>query len=196
VDLPQDPEDYVHRIGRTARAGHSGKAISLADEDYVFSLDAIQRLIGMKIPVEFADDKLFAPPGAPPKVEKTEKIEKAAAPSAPEMTSKVEEAAVALPDRPRSAAAPEPESVTGSESAAAAPPAFEEIPVSRSPSDAPDFLFTDFWTREAFGLEVPHGGFGAEPADLPAPSSAAHAKRRRRRRGRRVAGHVEAAAPA
>ena len=66
VDLPQDPEDYVHRIGRTARAGRTGKAISLADEDYVFSLDAIQKLIGMKIPVEFADDKLFAPPGAAP----------------------------------------------------------------------------------------------------------------------------------
>ena len=66
VDLPQDPEDYVHRIGRTARAGRTGKAISLADEDYVFSLDAIQRLIGMKIPVEYADDKLFAPPGAAP----------------------------------------------------------------------------------------------------------------------------------
>src|SRR5262249_13385542 len=50
VDLPQDPEDYVHRIGRTARAGKSGKAISLADEDFVFSLPAIERLIGTKIP--------------------------------------------------------------------------------------------------------------------------------------------------
>ena len=39
--------------------GRSGKAISLADEDYVFSLDAIERLIGMKIPIEFADDVLF-----------------------------------------------------------------------------------------------------------------------------------------
>jgi ATP-dependent RNA helicase RhlB len=59
VDLPQDPEDYVHRIGRTARAGKTGKAISLACEDYVFSLDAIQKLIGMKIPVEHADNALF-----------------------------------------------------------------------------------------------------------------------------------------
>ena len=50
VDLPQDPEDYVHRIGRTARAGAAGKAISLADENYVFSLAAIEKLIGMKIP--------------------------------------------------------------------------------------------------------------------------------------------------
>ncbi|HEX7529408.1 MAG TPA: DEAD/DEAH box helicase, partial [Thermoanaerobaculia bacterium] len=66
VDLPQDPEDYVHRIGRTARAGQAGKAISLADEDYVFSLDSIQRLIGMKIPVEHPGDALFAPAKAAP----------------------------------------------------------------------------------------------------------------------------------
>jgi ATP-dependent RNA helicase RhlB len=41
-DLPQDPEDYVHRIGRTARAGASGKAVSLACERYVYSLEAIE----------------------------------------------------------------------------------------------------------------------------------------------------------
>jgi superfamily II DNA/RNA helicase len=62
VDLPQDPEDYVHRIGRTARAGAAGAAISLACDDYVFSLDAIQRLIGHKIPVDFASDELFRAP--------------------------------------------------------------------------------------------------------------------------------------
>ena len=200
VDLPQDPEDYVHRIGRTARAGQSGKAISLADEDYVFSLDAIQRLIGMKIPVEHPDEALFAP--AKPKPERTEK---AAAPSAPEISSKVEQAAAALPDRPRSAAAPEPKRITESEPAAAAPPTFEEIPVSlsssvssleESSSETSGSLFADFWTREAFGLEVPHGGFGAEPAEPSPPSSAMPAKRRRRRRGRRIAGRVEAAAPA
>jgi ATP-dependent RNA helicase RhlB len=49
-DLPQDPEDYVHRIGRTARAGASGKAISLACETYVYSLEAIEEFIGHKIP--------------------------------------------------------------------------------------------------------------------------------------------------
>jgi ATP-dependent RNA helicase RhlB len=37
-DLPQDPEDYVHRIGRTARAGAEGRAISLVCEEYVHSL--------------------------------------------------------------------------------------------------------------------------------------------------------------
>lgn len=50
-DLPQDSEDYVHRIGRTARAGASGRAISLACEAYVHSLTDIEELIRQKIPV-------------------------------------------------------------------------------------------------------------------------------------------------
>jgi ATP-dependent RNA helicase RhlB len=61
-DLPQDSEDYVHRIGRTARAGASGKAISLADEACVLGLPAIEELIGHKIPVEWAGDDLFLKP--------------------------------------------------------------------------------------------------------------------------------------
>ena len=48
-DLPQDPEDYVHRIGRTARAGASGDAISLCCETYVYSLPDIEKLIGQRI---------------------------------------------------------------------------------------------------------------------------------------------------
>ncbi len=58
-DLPQDVEDYVHRIGRTGRAGATGKAISLADEEYVFSLEDIEKYIGQKIPVEWADDSMY-----------------------------------------------------------------------------------------------------------------------------------------
>jgi ATP-dependent RNA helicase RhlB len=58
-DLPQDPEDYVHRIGRTARVGASGKAIALACDDWVYSLDAIQEFVGYDIPAVFADDSLF-----------------------------------------------------------------------------------------------------------------------------------------
>ena len=50
-DLPQDPEDYVHRIGRTARAGAGGKAISLACEEYVHSLSDVEEFIRQKIPV-------------------------------------------------------------------------------------------------------------------------------------------------
>jgi ATP-dependent RNA helicase RhlB len=50
-DLPQDAEDYVHRIGRTARAGASGDAISLGCETYVITLPEIEKFIGHKIPV-------------------------------------------------------------------------------------------------------------------------------------------------
>jgi ATP-dependent RNA helicase RhlB len=59
-DLPQDREDYLHRIGRTARAGKEGIAISLACEDDVYSLEGIESFIGMKIPVRWADDKDLA----------------------------------------------------------------------------------------------------------------------------------------
>jgi ATP-dependent RNA helicase RhlB len=58
-DLPQDREDYVHRIGRTARAGMSGKAISLACDRYVYSLEAIEEYIGKKIPVVWPDESWF-----------------------------------------------------------------------------------------------------------------------------------------
>jgi len=58
-DLPQDAEDYVHRIGRTARVGAEGMAITLACEDYIYSLDAIQRYVGYELPTEFADDSLY-----------------------------------------------------------------------------------------------------------------------------------------
>jgi len=50
-DLPQDPEDYVHRIGRTARAGAAGDAVSFGCEQYVESLPDIEAFIGQRIPV-------------------------------------------------------------------------------------------------------------------------------------------------
>ncbi|MGH8505597.1 MAG: DEAD/DEAH box helicase [Stenotrophobium sp.] len=58
-DLPQDAEDYVHRIGRTARAGESGDAISLCCETYVYSLPDIEKYIGARIPVDHAADQLM-----------------------------------------------------------------------------------------------------------------------------------------
>jgi ATP-dependent RNA helicase RhlE len=48
VDLPYVPEDYVHRIGRTGRAGSSGVAISLFSEDEYKQLQSIERVIGRK----------------------------------------------------------------------------------------------------------------------------------------------------
>ncbi|WP_130617474.1 DEAD/DEAH box helicase [Dyella amyloliquefaciens] len=50
-DLPQDAEDYVHRIGRTARLGAEGDAISFACDLYAMSLPDIETYIGQRIPV-------------------------------------------------------------------------------------------------------------------------------------------------
>ncbi|KMQ52928.1 ATP-dependent RNA helicase RhlB [Chitinispirillum alkaliphilum] len=58
-DIPEHSENYVHRIGRTARAGKSGKAISLACEDYVHGLEPIEKLTNIKIPVNFADSDMY-----------------------------------------------------------------------------------------------------------------------------------------
>jgi len=58
-DLPQDREDYVHRIGRTARAGASGDAISFGCETYAISLPDIEDFIGHKIPVAKFDPALL-----------------------------------------------------------------------------------------------------------------------------------------
>ncbi len=64
-DLPQDAEDYVHRIGRTARAGASGDAISFACEEYAFSIPEIEAYIGHKIPVGRLSDEVLATPVTP-----------------------------------------------------------------------------------------------------------------------------------
>ena len=58
-DLPQDAEDYVHRIGRTARLGADGDAISFACEKYVYSLPDIETYIGHSIPVSPVTDNLL-----------------------------------------------------------------------------------------------------------------------------------------
>ncbi|NLE02617.1 MAG: DEAD/DEAH box helicase, partial [Fibrobacter sp.] len=58
-DIPEYSENYVHRIGRTARAGKTGKAISLACEDFVYGLKSIEDFTKNKIPVGFADKELF-----------------------------------------------------------------------------------------------------------------------------------------
>ncbi len=58
-DLPENTENYVHRIGRTARVGKSGKAISLVCNKYVYGLEAIEKFTKMKIPVEWADEDLY-----------------------------------------------------------------------------------------------------------------------------------------
>ena len=59
-DLPQDPPDYVHRIGRTARAGAEGDAISFACEEYAVGLPDIETYVGHKIPFSSISPELLA----------------------------------------------------------------------------------------------------------------------------------------
>ena len=61
-DLPQDAEDYVHRIGRTARLGAEGDAISFACDLYAMSLPDIETYIGQRIPVASIDPELLIMP--------------------------------------------------------------------------------------------------------------------------------------
>jgi ATP-dependent RNA helicase RhlB len=68
-DLPNDAEDYVHRIGRTARAGAAGDAISFGCEEYAVSLPDIERYIGHQIPRAAIDVVDLAIVTAPPPAE-------------------------------------------------------------------------------------------------------------------------------
>ena len=54
-ELPNISEDYVHRIGRTGRAGASGEAVSLVSADETSYLRSIEKLVGLKIPVEIIE---------------------------------------------------------------------------------------------------------------------------------------------
>ncbi|MGD2125880.1 MAG: DEAD/DEAH box helicase [Desulfobacteraceae bacterium] len=92
-DLPQDAQSYTHRIGRTARAGKTGRAISLVCEDYVFHLEPIEEMLGYKIPVVWPGDDWFKKDKAgpvsterkgrakrPPREKRRQKMKKTTAP--------------------------------------------------------------------------------------------------------------------
>jgi ATP-dependent RNA helicase RhlB len=74
-DLPQDAEDYVHRIGRTARVGKDGDAVSFACENFVYSLPEIEAYIGHKIPVEPVPDGYVAELKPPVKIKRAPRPE-------------------------------------------------------------------------------------------------------------------------
>jgi ATP-dependent RNA helicase RhlB len=179
VDLPQDPEDYVHRIGRTARAGRAGKALSLADENYVFSLDAIERLIGMKIPTVHPDPDLFVWE-APRPVRLVTGGGQSGGPRhlPPDEHEETRPVPQAVPQRgPRPVAVPPP--AVQVEVSSTAPPAGAGGASTRAATAAGED--PDFWTREAWGLEEPEGGFVEVAAFVPGAG-----KRRRRRRKART----------
>ncbi len=72
-DLPTDCEDYVHRIGRTARAGAAGDSISFACENFAMSLPDIEDYIGHRLPVESINDGMLADIKIPPRPEPRER---------------------------------------------------------------------------------------------------------------------------
>ncbi len=64
-ELPYEPQDYIHRIGRTGRAGASGTAISLVSPDEVEELRGVQRLLRKAIPCEVVEEFLPDPDREP-----------------------------------------------------------------------------------------------------------------------------------
>ncbi|NBC48677.1 MAG: DEAD/DEAH box helicase [Gammaproteobacteria bacterium] len=79
-DLPDDPEDYVHRIGRTARAGAAGDAISFVCESYAMGWPDIEAFVGARIPVTTADEECLADidPGSRVRVERRPRSDRGA----------------------------------------------------------------------------------------------------------------------
>ena len=78
-DLPQSGEDYVHRIGRTARAGASGSAISFACEDFAHYIMDIEEYIDQKIGRESVTSDLLTKPKPPIKMERRQRPNKTGA---------------------------------------------------------------------------------------------------------------------
>jgi ATP-dependent RNA helicase RhlB len=67
-NMPQDVEEYVHRIGRTGRAGANGISINFADEDDAYELVKLEEYLGRKIKCTYPDEHLMAPiPELPPR---------------------------------------------------------------------------------------------------------------------------------
>ena len=88
-DLPQDAENYVHRIGRTARAGKTGHALSLACEHYVFHLEPLEELLDYKLPVVWPEDDWYVEDKAGPV--RTERMRRGRKPAQKKMKARAAE---------------------------------------------------------------------------------------------------------
>ena len=71
-NLPDDPEDYVHRIGRTGRAGELGTSVSFASEGDSFQIPAIEKYLEHKLELSYPEDDLLEEIPPLPKREKSE----------------------------------------------------------------------------------------------------------------------------
>ena len=94
-DFPYEPEDYVHRIGRTGRAGHTGTAISFADEDESFIIPDIEQYINEPLKCSMPEEWMFAEPPAPaPRGRRRDRKVEADKPEAPAAEGAPEDAPV------------------------------------------------------------------------------------------------------
>jgi ATP-dependent RNA helicase RhlB len=165
-DLPQDAEDYVHRIGRTARLGAEGDAISFACDQYAMTLPEIEAYIGQKIPVQTVDPSMLVLP--PPRAYAT-----------PLITEEVDDGSIptAPPPKQRARSSSGSRSHSGPHSGSRSGP--RSSSTSRGPRrDAP---------RDQAPAPVAQTP-AASPATPPTDASAAPRKRRRGGRGRRREG--------
>ncbi|AGI48077.1 Superfamily II DNA and RNA helicase [Thermoplasmatales archaeon BRNA1] len=97
-DIPVDPETYIHRIGRTGRAGNTGRAITFVTEDDIKQLNAIEKAVGRRIvELPFTSDKYeYVPVEEPKKRAKEIKQRNAAKKVAAETAAKAPEKAARL----------------------------------------------------------------------------------------------------
>ncbi|MDD5556126.1 MAG: DEAD/DEAH box helicase [bacterium] len=81
-DMPMDPEDYVHRIGRTGRAGEEGKSVAFVDEYGGYVIPALEKLLGRKITALPVTEEMVRMPEPPPRSERPRREQPADAPQA------------------------------------------------------------------------------------------------------------------
>lgn len=141
-DFPYEPEDYVHRIGRTGRAGNTGTAISFADENESFTIPDIEAYINEPLKCTMPEEWMFAE--LPPLQPRNKKRQQAATPAEPtEETAPVETAEVVAETAPVEVPAPEAvaEAETKTEAVEApapeAAPAPVETPAETAPAETP-----------------------------------------------------------
>jgi ATP-dependent RNA helicase RhlB len=129
--LPEEPEDYVHRIGRTGRAGQTGISVSFACEDDAFLLEPIEKLLDMKLPCTMPDEALLADVPAPARKRPPAPKKEVAKKEAP-VAEPVQEAAVQAEPAKEQPVAEEPKA----EETPKEEPAKEEPPVVEAPQDS------------------------------------------------------------
>ncbi len=103
-NLPQDAEHYVHRIGRTGRAGATGTSVSFACEDDSYYIPAIEELLGHKLDCEYPENELLQEVMPPARNQRQTKPQKSSSPWHDEQPSEGE-----AEDSPMPAEAPEDE---------------------------------------------------------------------------------------